>query len=107
MPEVIGIRFKQAGTVYYFDPADIEVEVGDLVVVDTNKGLAIGKVVIARKQVQAKELTEPLKPVIRKAEAEEAIRAEEFKARQEEALDKCAELVALRNSTDESVVRKV
>jgi len=97
MPEVIGIRFKQAGPIYYFAPTDIEVEVGDLVVVDTNRGPAMGKVVIGQKQVQDRELAEPLKPVIRKAEAEEARRAEEFKAKHEEALASCAELVTKYN----------
>ncbi len=57
--------------IYYFDPADIELAIGDDVVVDTSRGSAIGKVVLAPKEVTSIELSEPLKPVLRKAQPDD------------------------------------
>ena len=94
MPDVVGIRFKRAGTIYYFDPAGITLELGDQVVVDTARGLTIGKVVIAPKQVLASELTEPLKPVLRKAEPEDLRLMEELRAKEKETLATCESVVA-------------
>jgi len=94
MAEVVGIRFKRAGRVYYFDPAGIELEVGDWIVVETARGLDAGWVVIAPKQVLASELTEPLRPVLRKAEAEDVRQMEELRSREKEALATCEAKVA-------------
>ena len=94
MAEIAGIRFKRAGRVYYFDPVGIDLEVNDYVVVKTARGLELGHVVIAPKQVLASEVTEPLKPVVRKAEAEDIKLAEELAAREEEALIECGKLIA-------------
>jgi cell fate regulator YaaT (PSP1 superfamily) len=93
MAEIVGIRFKRAGRVYYFDPAGIEMEVDDYVVVKTARGLELGQVVIAPTQVLANEVTEPLKPVVRKAEPEDIGRAKEFEAREAEALAECGRLI--------------
>lgn len=93
MAEIVGIRFKRAGRVYYFDPAGIEMEVDDYVVVKTARGLELGQVVIAPTQVLANEVTEPLKPVVRKAEPEDIGRAKEFEAREAEALTECGRLI--------------
>lgn len=68
MADIVGVRFKRAGRIYYFDPSGIELEVNDYVVVKTVHGLELGHVVIAPKQVLASELTEPLKQVVRKAD---------------------------------------
>ena len=97
MTEIVGIRFKRAGRVYYFDPAGIELAVGDWVAVETARGLEAGWVVIAPKQVLANELTEPLKPVLRKAEAEELRQMEEFRSREKDALATCEAKVAQFN----------
>ena len=86
MAEIVGIRFKRAGRIYYFDPAGIDLEVNNYVVVKTARGLELGWVVIAPKQVLASELTEPLKPVVRKAEPEDVTRAQEFAEKEGEAL---------------------
>lgn len=93
MAEIVGIRFKRAGRVYYFDPAGIEMDVGDHVVVKTARGVELGWVVIAPKQVVAEEVNEPLKPVMRKAEAEDIERARDFEAREAEALAECGHLI--------------
>ena len=94
MPIVVGVRFKRAGKIYYFDPAGLEMEEGSPVVVTTAQGSELGRVVMAPKEVGASQLTEPLKPVLRKAEAEELQRWEELHAQEEEVLKKCRQAVA-------------
>ena len=93
MADIVGVRFKRAGRIYYFDPSGIELEVNDYVVVKTARGPELGQVVIAPKQVLASELTEPLKPVMRKAESEDIERAQEFADKEREALAECAKLI--------------
>ncbi len=94
MDQLVGVRFKRIGTVSYFDPAGLELDIDDQVVAEGTHGPALGRVVITPKQVLATELTEPLKPVLRKATAEDLKQAEELKNREKEALAQCAELVA-------------
>ncbi len=79
--KIVGIRFKTAGKVYYFDPADLDLEVNDYVVVETSRGMELGKVVIAPRPVPANEINEPFKPVTRKAEPEDVSRIQELEAR--------------------------
>lgn len=94
MADVVGVRFKRAGRVYYFDPAGIDLEVNEHVVVKTARGLELGQVVIAPHQVLQSELVEPLKSVERKAEAEDIKQAEELESKEKEALEECARLVS-------------
>jgi len=94
MDKIVGIRFKKAGRVYYFDPADIDLEVNDYVVVNTTRGLELGQVVISPEQVLASQVSGPLKPVVRKAEPEDIERAQEFANKEEEALAECGKLIA-------------
>ncbi len=93
MAEIVGVRFKRAGKVYYFDPAGIDLETNDHVVVETARGLELGQVVISPKQVLASEVSKPLKPVVRKAEPADIKRAQELEAKEEEALAECAKLI--------------
>jgi cell fate regulator YaaT (PSP1 superfamily) len=79
--------------IYYFDPADIELAIGDDVVVDTSRGSAIGKVVLAPKEVTSIELGEPLKAVMRKAQPDDLEQMKRMKEKEAEALTKCEELV--------------
>jgi len=92
MADIVGIRFKRAGKVYYFDAAGIELEVGDHAVVKTSRGMELGYVVIAPGQVLASEVEEALSPVIRKAEDEDIQRAEELDTKAEEALIECGKM---------------
>jgi cell fate regulator YaaT (PSP1 superfamily) len=97
MAEIVGVRFKRAGRVYYFDAAGIELKVDDYVVVKTARGLELGRVMIAPKQVLASEEsegTEGLKPIVRKAEPEDIKRAEELEAKETEAMAECGKLIA-------------
>ena len=97
MAEIVGIRFKRAGRVYYFNPKGIELEVNDYVIVKTTRGLELGQVVIAPKQVLASEVSQPLKPIIRKAEAEDIKRGQELAIKEKEALIECGRLIGELN----------
>lgn len=103
MSEIVGVRFHQAGKVYYFDAADNEVEIGDYVVVETSRGQELGNVVISPKQVLFSDITEPLKPVVRKAQAEDIERAQQQQERSREALAKCQELIGKFNLPMKSI----
>jgi cell fate regulator YaaT (PSP1 superfamily) len=97
MSEVVGVRFHQAGKVYYFDAGDISVEVNDDVVVETNRGYELAKVVISPKQVIHTEITKPLKPIVRKAQAEDIKKAQRQQEKTANALAKCRELIEKLN----------
>lgn len=94
MAEIVGVRFKRAGKLYYFDPAGIDLEVNDYVVVETTRGLELGHVVISPKQVLASEVAQPLKSVVRKAEPEDIERTQELAAKERDALAECSKLIA-------------
>ena len=89
MSEVIGIRFKRAGKMYYFDPSGVSANVGDWVIVETGRGPELGRVAIAPKQVLESELTEPLKPVLRKAMDEDFKKRDDFIIKEKEILENC------------------
>ncbi len=93
MAEIVGIRFKKAGKVYYFDPAGIDLKVDDHIVVETTRGIELGYVVIAPKQVLLNEITTPLKPVMRKADEDDIGHAQEIASKEEEALTECGKLI--------------
>jgi len=71
MLNIVGIRFKRAGKVYYFDADDIELEAGDYAVVKTSRGTELGTVVFTPGNAPADETEETLSPVLRKAEPED------------------------------------
>jgi cell fate regulator YaaT (PSP1 superfamily) len=91
--QIVGVRFRTAGKVYYFDPAGLELEVNDYVIVETSRGMEMGKVVIAPRQVLANEVNESLKPVKRKAEPEDIAHTKELEASAEEALIECGKMI--------------
>ena len=93
MIDIVGIRFKKAGKVYYFDPAGIDLQSDDYAVVQTTQGSEIGQVVISPKQVPESEITNQLKPVIRKADEADVARIQEFTAKEKEALTSCSEYI--------------
>ena len=93
MAEVVGVRFRRAGRVYYFDPSEIELEVNDRIVVKTIRGMELGYVVIAPTQVLDSEVSEPLKSVVRKATDDDFNRVQELEGKGKKALVKCGELI--------------
>ena len=94
MAEVIGVRFKEGGKVYYFDPDRNKLRIGDIVIVETSRGIECGAVAIANKQVADDEIVHPLKKLIRKATKEDRRRLEENKRKEKEALKICEQKVA-------------
>jgi len=103
MSEVAGVRFQQAGKVYYFDAADIPMERDDCVVVETSRGRELGRVVIAPKQLLSSNITEPLKPVIRKATPADMQNAQHNQEKADKALTQCRESVKKLNLHMKSV----
>lgn len=67
MVKVIGVRFRNAGKIYYFDPMSLEVKTGDHVIVETARGVEYGYVVLGSREVEEEKVVQPLKPVIRLA----------------------------------------
>ncbi len=92
MPEIVGIRFFQAGKIYYFDSSAVSVEKGDYVLVETVYGKEVGKVVIPPKQAVLNEISEPLRPVIRKANEQDLEKMRRNQRLARAALEKCREL---------------
>lgn len=71
MVEVVGIRFKKAGKIYYFDPGDLQLDKGSYAIVETARGVEYGQVVVGRKKVSENDVVFPLKKVIRVATEED------------------------------------
>lgn len=89
MIEVVGVRFKKAGKIYYFDPDDNKLTTGDAVIVETARGIEYGKVVIANKLVDIDDVVLPLKKVIRIADEADHQNVEKNEQMAKEALDVC------------------
>ncbi len=93
MISVVGVRFKKAGKVYYFDPDIIDVDLNDFVIVETARGIEFGHVVVGQKEVSQDEIVAPLKKVLRIAEDEDFVIHRENKAKAKEAMLICEEKV--------------
>ena len=94
---VIGVRFKEAGKIYYFDPGDLEITTSDHVIVETARGVEYGSVVVGLKQVEDSEVVPPLKKVIRVSTEDDDTRVAENKLREKEAFDICLEKILHHN----------
>lgn len=93
MTKVVGVRFRQAGKIYYFDPLDLELEVPQHVIVETARGVEMGTVLIAPKEVEDEKVVQPLKPVIRLATDEDEKIAQKNREREREAFRICKEKI--------------
>ena len=93
MVKIVGVRFKPAGKIYYFDPGDLKIETGNDVIVETARGLEYGMVVIRPKLVKEEDLISPLKPIIRIASDDDAETYLENKVKTKEAYDICDEKI--------------
>ncbi len=91
--KVAAVRFKTAGKLFYYDAKDLDLEPDMWVVVDTGKGLEAGRVVLTPRIIEVNALAEPLRPILRIATAEDINHMLTTKARNKEALIKCAERV--------------
>ncbi len=93
MPRVIGIRFRQAGKTYYFEPALDSIEKGMQVIVETARGQEIGLVVTPEKDIPEEKLVLPLKKVIRVATEDDCCRVEDNKQKEASAFARCQQKI--------------
>ena len=91
---VVGVRFKPAGKIYYFDPATIELKLDDGVIVETARGMEFGHGVIAPRSADSSEVVQPLKPIIRKSTAKDIRQVEKNKEREKKAFGICLAKIA-------------
>lgn len=94
---VVGVRFKLVGKIYYFDPAELPVEKGSHVVVETSRGTEYGTVVIGKRDISEDEVVQPLKKVSRIATEQDEERYAANKEKEKEALDICHEKIRKHN----------
>ena len=93
MVDVIGIRFRPYGKIYYFAPGPFEAEVGQNFIVETARGVEFGTVVLGKRQISEEKIISTLKPVIRVATEEDVKRQEENKRKSKEAFQICLEKI--------------
>lgn len=93
MAKVIGVRFKEVGKIYYFDPDNFDFSQGDRVIVETSRGVECGTVALANKEVEDDKIVHPLKKVLRQATKKDLAHLEENKAREKEAMKICEEKI--------------
>lgn len=87
---IVGIRFRPAGRIYYFDPQGASYTTGQYVIVETVRGVEAGRVVLAAKTIAESDLTDPLKPIVRLATEDELRMMLSFKSKEKDALVQCA-----------------
>lgn len=93
MVKIVGVRFRNAGKVYYFDPKDYKIQVGDHVIVETARGIEYGTVTGKVQEVPEGKVVQPLKPVIRVANAEDDAKAKRNREKEKEAMRICKEKI--------------
>ncbi len=71
MAKVVGVRFKKGGKIYYFDPADTDIEAGERAIVETSRGIEIGECVLGLREIDDEAIVQPLKPILRKADLQD------------------------------------
>ena len=103
MTEVIGVRFKKVGKVYYFDPCGITAQEGDCLVVETARGMECGEVAMPNREVEDSSIVQPLKKVIRKA-TENDLRTVEHNAQLEKEAFRICEEKILKHKLDMKLV---
>ena len=94
MIKVIGVRFRNAGNIYYFDPLDFEINVGQKVIVETARGVEYGTVMIGPKEIEEDKVNAPLKAVIRVATRDDDEIERKNKEKEKEAFKICLDKIA-------------
>ena len=89
MIKVVGVRFRTAGKIYYFDPQDYEITLGSHVIVETARGVEFGTVMIAPKELEPEQVVQPLKPVIRVATPDDEKTEAKNRQKEKEAFKIC------------------
>lgn len=93
MTKIVGVRFKPVGKIYHFNPAGFDIKKNDFVIVETARGIELGRVVVEEKEISDDQITKPLKNVIRIATAADLKTAEQNKIKEKEAFDICLEKI--------------
>lgn len=93
MKEIIGVRFRPNGKIYFFDPVDFQVECGQFVIVETARGVEYGKVVLGRRSIEETKIIASLKPIIRIATEDDSRKYEENKKKSARAFEICLEKI--------------
>ncbi len=101
--EVVGVKFKDAGKVYYFSPEKIDFSVGDKVIVKTARGIEFGFVAAANKYVKGRDIVQPLRSVVRAATSDDIQRYESNKQLEKSAFDVCVKMIA-KHSLDMKLI---
>lgn len=94
MTKIVGVRFRKAGKIYYFNPAKLDIKAGDHVIVETARGVEFGTVMIPPKEVDEETVVQPLKSVIRIATAADERTERRNKEREKEAFRICLEKIS-------------
>ena len=97
MVKVVGVRFRNAGKVYYFDPKGYKIKPGDHVIVETARGVEYGTVIGGIRQVEDDRVIQPLKAVIRVATPEDDARAQKNRSKEKDAMRICQEKIRKHN----------
>ncbi|MCL6630539.1 MAG: stage 0 sporulation protein, partial [Armatimonadetes bacterium] len=93
MPLVVGVSFKKAGKIYYFEPNGLELHEGDSVIAETSRGIEFGEVMIEPRDVPEEELVPPLRKVLRKATPEDIKQEEANREKEKRAFDICQQKI--------------
>ena len=91
--EIIGLKFKENGKMYYFDPCGVKINVGENIIVETSRGTELGITSMSNRTVSASEVVLPLRPVIRKATPKDMEIYEENKQKEKEAFNICSQKI--------------
>ena len=97
MKEVIGVRFRENGRIYFFSPLNFLVEPGRYVIVETARGVEYGKVVFGRREIDETKMSSPIKPIIRIANEQDHKKYEENKEKSKKAFAVCKEKIKKHN----------
>lgn len=93
MKEVIGVRFRENGKIYFFDPLNYKIDPGRHVIVETARGVEYGKVVLGRREIDEEKMSSPLKPIIRIADEKDTAQYEANREKSRKAYDICLEKI--------------
>ena len=93
MIKVVGVKFKTAGKVYYFDPCDFKVDIGTNVIVETARGMEFGTINMTEREIQPSEIVSPLKKIIRIADEKDVKKHNDNVQKKERAIKLCQEKI--------------
>ena len=93
MKKIVGVRFKKPGKIYFFDPQNLDINMGDKVIVETAMCEEFGEFVVSKRELPEEKITNPLKRVIRIATKEDIKNMEMYKSKEPEALKICEEKI--------------